>query len=245
MSEPRGMSGPVSSPELSVVVPCYNESRNLPLLLERLSAISSQPGIEVVLVNNGSTDDSQAVLDRLLPSHPFARSVLVPVNRGYGYGILSGLREGRGEFLSWTHADLQTDPADILRALSIARTSTSPKSTYVKGRRRGRPILDRMFTAGMGVFETLYFRKSLWDVNAQPNLFHKEFFARWSDPPHDFSLDLYVLWKARHEGMEVVRMPVRFPPRLHGKSSWNTGWLSKWRFVLRTLRFSRQLKSRV
>jgi polyisoprenyl-phosphate glycosyltransferase len=229
--------------KLSVVIPCYNEEQNLPLLLAKLSGAIHRPDIEVILVNNGSKDGSQAELERLLTGHPFARSVLVEVNQGYGFGILAGLKNARGEFLAWTHADMQTDPADLVKALELAESRPFPRRAFVKGARKGRPLFDEIFTFGMGVFETIYFGKSLWDINAQPNLFHRDLFETWSDPPHDFSLDLFALHSAKSAGWDVVRFPVLFPPRIHGASSWNTGMASKWKFIKRTVDYSRRLKA--
>jgi len=85
--------------------------------------------------------------------------------------------------------------------------------------------------------------KQLWDINAQPNIFHRSFFDKWeANAPDDFSLDLYVLYMARHLGLTVERFDVVFPERQHGESSWNTGLAAKWKFIKRTLEFSVQLK---
>ena len=56
----------------------------------------------------------------------FGRVVTVPVNLGYGHGILSGLREAKGDYLAWTHADLQTDPADVVKAWELLTASPNP-----------------------------------------------------------------------------------------------------------------------
>lgn len=228
--------------KLSVIVPCYNEKKNIPLILERFHQVIHRDDVEVILVNNGSTDGSETVLAELLPRYPWARSVLVEVNQGYGFGILSGLREARGEFLGWTHADMQTDPRDPIRALEIIEERGGDPRLYVKGLRKGRPFLDEFFTVGMSLFETLYMGTRLWDINAQPNIFHKSFFREWSSPPSDFSLDLYALYMAKSRGLEVVRFPVLFPERVHGESSWNTGLKAKWKFIKRTFDYSLRLK---
>ena len=105
--------------KLSIVIPCYNEEKNIPFLLKKFSEIISNEDLEVILVNNGSTDNSQKVLEELIPNYSFARTVLVPVNKGYGYGILQGLKETKGTFVGWTHADMQTDLGDIIKAYGI------------------------------------------------------------------------------------------------------------------------------
>ena len=56
--------------KFSLVIPCYNEAANLPLLLERCRKLAAHADIEIVLVDNGSTDNSQTVLRELLPSYP-------------------------------------------------------------------------------------------------------------------------------------------------------------------------------
>ena len=230
--------------KLSIVVPCYNEAENIPLILERFRAVIVRDDVEVILVDNNSSDNSKVVLAELLPKYNFARSVFEP-SAGYGNAILAGLRAGRGEYLGWTHADMQTDPKDTIRALEIMEDAGSPKDIYVKGRRHGRPLMDVVFTFGMSVFETMYMRRVLFDINAQPNIFHKTFFEKWKNPPGDFAFDLYALYLAKTMNIRIVRFPVIFPKRIHGASTWNTGFASKWKFIKRTFRFSVELKKRL
>lgn len=228
--------------KLSIVIPCYNEEENIPLILEKFQKVIRGEDLEVILVNNGSTDGTAAVLSELLPGFSFARTILVPVNQGYGYGILQGLKAAEGDFVGWTHADMQTDPADVVRAYRILEERDWNGSLYIKGNRKGRGMFDRFFTAGMSAFETLYLRKRLYDVNAQPNIFSREFFDTWENPPYDFALDLYALYMARLRNLEIIRFSVQFPPRIHGSSHWNTGLAAKWKFIRRTVSFSVKMK---
>ena len=208
--------------KLSIIIPCYNEEKNIFLILEKFSKIILRNDIEVLFVNNGSTDNSEKVFKKLAPNYPFARVVKVDINKGYGFGIKSGLNEAKGEFIGYTHADLQTDPADVLRALEIIEKQESPKMCYVKGDRKKRPIFDQFFTVGMSIFETIYLNTKLWDINAQPNIFHRSFFKDLAEIPNDFSLDLFLLYIAKKKGYKILRFNVFFPPRLHGESKWNT-----------------------
>ncbi|WP_424766491.1 glycosyltransferase family 2 protein [Paenibacillus sp. sgz302251] len=228
--------------KLSIVVPCYNEEKNIPLILERFASYINRNDIEVLLVNNGSTDNSQNVLNNLIGDYSFARTVHVEKNQGYGYGILFGLSNTLGEYIGWTHADMQTDPADLLKAFQLIEDNNNPTNIYVKGIRKNRPLMDQFFTFGMSVFETIYMNKILYDINAQPNVFHRSFYKSWSNAPHDFSLDLFVLYMAKQNGLNVMRFDVIFPNRVHGQSSWNTGLSSKWKFIKRTLHYSIKLK---
>jgi len=226
------------STRLSLVIPCYNEAKNLPLLVARLSETFDHHDMEVILVDNGSTDESRQVLVELLRGQKIIRSVRVEQNQGYGYGILIGLQVARGKILGWTHADMQTDPADALKALALF--DANPRS-FVKGRRYGRPAGDVVFTMGMSLFETILLRRRLWDINAQPTLFPRDFFECWQHPPHDFSLDLYAYYQAARHGLSVKRFPVHFGERAHGTSHWNVDWKAKAKFIKRTVDFSLRL----
>lgn len=228
---------------LSIVIPCFNEAENIPLILERFKSVLTTENIEVLLINNGSTDNSQTVLNELLPNYSFARTVIVPKNQGYGYGILQGLKEAKGDYIGWTHADMQTDPNDVVRAYEILDKHRG-EAVFLKGNRQGRPLFDVFFTAGMSFFETVYFGTLMNDINAQPNIFPRTFFERWNNPPYDFALDLYAFYQAKKQKLKIIRFPVNFTPRLHGSSKWNTGLRSKIKFIKRTLKFSVELKKR-
>ena len=231
--------------KLSIIVPCHNEAGNIRALLSLYAECIVDGDIEVILVNDASTDDTSSILQNLAPQYSFLKVVNVDVSHGYGAAILSGLKEASGEFIGWTHGDMQTPPKDVLRALEIVISHKNDPCLYVKGRRRGRPFFDKVFTWGMNIFETVYMGKWLVDINAQPNIFHRSFFEKWQDPPMDFSLDLYALYMAQKEKMKIVRFDVPFLKRIHGESKWNTSWSSKWKFIRRTLEFSVKLKKRL
>jgi len=228
----------------SIVVPCYNEGQNIPLILKGFSFVIDRDDIEIILVDNNSTDDSADVLARLIPNYSFAKTCK-EIKKGYGNAILAGLHMAKGEYIGWTHGDMQTPPADVVRAIQLLDTLGRPKDVFVKGNRKGRPLFDQLFTFGMSIFESLYLRTRLFDINAQPNIFHRSFFESWKNAPGDFSLDLYAFYCAKRATISVKRIPVHFPKRIHGTSTWNTGLSSKWKFIKRTVAFSMMLKRKL
>jgi glycosyltransferase involved in cell wall biosynthesis len=231
---------------LSVVVPCYNEVESIAAIARRFSAARpTERGFQLVLVDNGSGDGTWAELGRICRRHRFVKRARVRENIGYGYGILAGLGAADGEFLCWTHADLQADPLDAAKAYGIAQAQRDPRACFVKGRRRNRPALDAFFTLGMSAFSALALGRWLDDINAQPNLFHRDFLPRLRDAPRDFSFDLYAFYRAKEAGMEIVRLPVDFSKRAHGESHWNTGIAGKWKFIRRTALFTLELRRRL
>ena len=231
--------------KLSLVIPCYNEAGNLPRLVARCAeAFAGSPAAEVVLVDNGSRDETPSLLPGLIAPHPNLRTTRVEVNQGYGFGILSGLRAATGDVLAWTHADLQTDPADATRGFELFRGASDPGRLFVKGARYGRPLRDRVFTWGMSACELLVLGAPLRDINAQPTMFTRSFFETWADPPDDFSLDLFAYYQAIRHALRVERFPVHFGPRLSGTGH-NERLSAKLRYSRRTLNYSLQLRQRL
>ncbi len=229
--------------KISLIIPCYNESKNLPALIDRCQSLNPEL-FEVIIVNNGSSDDSQNVLNTLINhDNTLIKSIRVEENQGYGHGIISGLKASSGDFIGWTHADLQTDPQDARHIPDLLEKYGA--NIFIKGQRYGRPFSDVLFTVGMSIFESILLRKLLWDINAQPTFFPRSFFEAWQDPPQDFSLDLFAYYQAKKYHLKIIRFPVFFGKRLHGQSHWNINWKAKWKFIKRTIAFSLTLRKKV
>jgi len=211
----------------SIVIPCYNEAGNLPALLSAFAAAPMPPDIELILVDNGSTDDTAALLRAAVHDFPFFRAVACASNLGYGGGILAGLRCARGRCAGWAHGDMQYAPADILAAAESLRPYR--EEVFLKGLRGNRPAGERLFTAGMALASSLSLGLPLRDINAQPTFFSRSLFEGWTAPPADFSLDLYAYADALRRGFRVLRRKIELAPRRHGSSSWNRGLAARLR----------------
>ena len=236
--------------KLSVVIPCYNEEKNLPHIMAKLSVLlrdKTHEECEVILVDNGSNDNSaQVFVDLLKGIEENIRVVKVDKNQGYGYGILYGLKQATGSFLAWTHADLQTDPADVFKALDIYLLAPK-RPVLVKGYRKNRKLSEAFFSWCMGLISSVFLKVRLTEINAQPKLFHRDFCeAIVKDAPYDFSLDLYFLFKAKKQGL-IIDFPVFFLPRLYGEAKGGSGSSLKTRIKLikRTLKYIGELRGRV
>jgi glycosyltransferase involved in cell wall biosynthesis len=205
---------------LSIVLPCYNEADNLPLLLASYRQVWRDLPAELVLVDNGSTDPTAEVLASLLaqPEFSFARTVRVPRNQGYGYGLSTGLQAAQGEFVAFSHADMQCSPADVFKAYDRLIAAPQPAQTLVKGRRLGRDFNAELITTGMSLLASTILLTRLTDINAQPKVFHRSHLARLHQPPAGFQFDLYVLYQARQAGLQILTIPVVFGERKHGQS---------------------------
>ena len=226
----------------SIVIPCFNEEGTIKLILERTKNLFIDNNIELIIVNNGSTDNSKDILSEIIINYPQAKYINLEKNLGYGGGILKGLSHCKGEIIGWTHADLQTDPLDCITAFKEYEKISKRKNTFIKGNRKNRPIYDQFFTFGMSLFETFLLGKLIYDVNAQPTIFPKKFYDSWINPPRDFSLDLYCYYLAKKNNYKIKRIRVEFLKRISGQSKWNINFISRIRFILRTIKYSFKLK---
>ena len=226
---------------LSIVIPCFNEAKSLPKLVKDFSKKLKRKDVELILVNNGSNDSTETIISNLKKDYNFLKTIRLKKNNGYGNGVLQGLKKAKGQYISWTHADLQTDPYDVIIGFEKFKKELSPK-IFIKGNRLGRPFKDVVFTIGMSIFETILLKKFFWDVNAQPNIFHKNFFNMLEKIPLDFSFDLFFYFNAKKKKLKILRFPVKYPERKFGVSHWNTDFKNKMKFIKRTIKYSFQLK---
>ena len=224
----------------SLIIPCYNEEKNLPILINKCVKILKKDNYEVVLVNNGSTDNSKEILIKSAKIFSNLTVVNIIENIGYGNGIVEGLKIAKGDILGWTHADLQTNPSDFLIATKIFKNKHD--NIYAKGLRKGRSFSEVFFTFAMSIVESILFRKIMNDINAQPNVFTKKFFLSLKNFPNDYALDLFFYINAKKQNLKFHRFHVLFEKRLHGTSHWNLGLKSKIKFIIRTLSYSIKLK---
>ena len=110
------------APALSIVVPVYNEEDVLPLLVQRLRPVADGLGTtyEVLTVDDGSTDLSPAVLQRIARDWPQLRIVRLRANAGHQAAISAGLASARGDYVVTLDADLQDPPEVVSEMLALA-----------------------------------------------------------------------------------------------------------------------------
>ena len=229
--------------KLSIIIPCYNEELSLNKLVENcLSNINDN--IEIILVDNGSTDNTfESLLSLSLPSN------LIPVrvekNIGYGNGILYGLNLAKGEVISWTHADLQTDVSDVIKGFKRFENELLNKKCMVKGIRKNRNIIDSFFTFSMGLYSSIVIGTWMYDINAQPKMFHRSFMDEFEDPPLDFSLDLFLMHFFKRKKIKIKTFSVFFNKRKYGEAKGGGTFKGKMKLIKRTLSYIRTLKQNI
>lgn len=226
----------------SIVIPCYNEEDNLPNLIKSISEFAKGRELEFVLVENGSKDNSFALMKDLTNDKDFIKIVLVEVNQGYGYGLHQGIKAASGDYIGWIHADLQLPLADVSQFLDRIDTYNGSQKLFLKGTRHNRSFVDYFFTYGMTCFESVLFGRWLFDIGAIPVFFDRSLLPLLERMPKDFSIELFIYNKAKVHGYKVERLPVHLLKREKGKSSWNTGLMSRIKQSMRIIKASFNIK---
>ena len=127
-----------NDPAVAVVVPVRNEAGNVaPLVAEIAAALQGQWPFEVVYVNDGSTDGTEAELARLMALHPFLRRVRHKQSCGQSSAVRSGVGAARAPIVVTIDGDGQNNPA-FIPAMIRALEAGSPKMGLVAGQRTGR-----------------------------------------------------------------------------------------------------------
>jgi len=127
---------PAATPDLSLVIPVYNERENLAPLLAEIAAALQGRRYEVVAVDDGSTDGSFEALKSLKREHPQLHIVAFERNAGQTAAFAAGFRAARGRVVVTLDADLQNDPADVPAVVdALERTGATAVAGYRAARR--------------------------------------------------------------------------------------------------------------
>lgn len=231
--------------QFQLVVPAYNEENNIELIANRFIQAAKSYNYtaeqaQLIMVNNGSTDGSKAVFTKLLQKPEMAQwiqVVEVVVNKGYGFGLLSGLKSTQAPVVGWSHADMQCDPSDAFKALEILKSKGDLQKWLVKGVRFERNPRDIFVSRFFEFLATVCLGHRFYEINAQPKVFKRELLNLLSSPPFDFAFDLYVLFKAMQSGYNIETIDVKFPPRIHGTSKWATHFFSRYKTILKMMKY--------
>ena len=225
---------------LSIVIPLFNEVENIDHLFDKIFVFLSKADFqtEIILVDGCSDDGSKEklILNSSRKGLEGVRVLSLESRNGYGFDIVEGLKVTKYDHLAWTHADLQTDLNDLVTGYDLLVNDKD--EIIVKGRRRNRPILDSFLTFGMQLFVRFCLKISLSDINAQPKMFSRDFLQNYilKDYPNDFSLDLFLLTKAKLNKYDIKSFPVTFKKRQFGQAKGGGGSIvNRFKLIKRTL----------
>jgi len=209
-----------AEPDVSIVIPVYNEVDNLPELVERIGQALRPTGrtFELIAIDDGSRDDSAAVLTRLAADRPWLRPVLLARNYGQSSALQAGFDRVRGRYVVTLDADLQNDPLDI--PVMLDRLDRDDGVDMISGWRQQRQdkalsrrlpsmIANRLISRSTGV--------QLHDYGCALKAYRREIIdrIRLYGELHRFIPSL-----ARDAGARIAEVPVRHHPRTRGESKY-------------------------
>jgi dolichol-phosphate mannosyltransferase len=200
-------------PEISLVIPVYNEEENLPVLAAEIRAAMEPLGLayEVIYVDDGSTDASPRVLARLAREDPRTRIVRQRRNSGQSAAFDAGFRHARGGIVVTLDADLQNDPADIPRLLE--RLDGFDVVNGVRARRQDDWVRRVSSKLANGVRNRVT-HESVTDVGCTLRAMRIEYLR---NVPLFNGMHRFLPTLLRMEGARVTEVPVNHRPRLHGQ----------------------------
>ena len=209
---------PVSSrPDVSILVPAKDEAENLPLFMEQARAVfASEPQrYEVIVVDDGSVDDSWNVLQELASKYPFLRPVRHGIRRGIADALRTGYLHSRGSILVFYPADLQYKPEDIPR---LVAPIVSGESDIVTGYKEGK--YEKAFVSGIyNKLSRSLFKITVRDLNSV-KAYRREVMDALPNRP---DWHRYMVVMAAADGFSVSEVPVPLYPRNAGQSKFGIG----------------------
>jgi glycosyltransferase involved in cell wall biosynthesis len=210
---PRKASDTHRAVDVSVLVPAKDEAENLPLFMElAAAAFASAPTIqfEVVVVDDGSIDDSWAVLQRLQQQYSFLRAIRHRAKRGIADALRSGYLHSTGPVLVFYPADLQFKPADIPR---LVAPILADEADMVTGFKEGK--YEKAFVSGIyNALSRSLFHVPVKDLNSV-KAYRREIMDGLPVRP---DWHRYMIVIAAAQGFTVTEIPVPLYPRHAGRS---------------------------
>lgn len=202
----------------SIIVLAFNDARSLPALVAELDRVLSESAspYEIIVVDDGSRDDTASTVNDLARRFPSIRLVQHGRNRGVGAAFRSGWEASRGEWVGYLDGDGQYDPAD-LRLLSAKLEDEQVGAASGRRRYRADPRHRRLISFIYNQILRNLFGLRLKDANSGIKLYRRGFLEAGGPQLSDGAFfDAEILLKGRRAGYRVAETPVSHRPRRHG-----------------------------
>jgi glycosyltransferase involved in cell wall biosynthesis len=218
-----------SSRSISVFFPAYNDEGSIALMVKQALALLPRltDDYEVIVVNDGSSDGTAAVLDELARSEPRVRVIHHPQNRGYGGALRTGFQSATKELVFYTDGDAQYDVNELAGLIPLLREEVDVVNGYKLKRsdNRRRIVLGELYKR----LARLFFGLPICDVDCDFRLLRRSAIQSIELVSTSGVVCTEMVYKLHRAGYRFTEAPVRHYPRLHGQSQFFT-----WRRVGKT-----------
>jgi len=197
----------LEQPDLSLVMPCYNEEESIPVTIPRLVGAFESAGyrLELVAVDNGSRDGTSRALAKLAERHSGVKVHRVEVNQGYGFGLLSGIPHCTAPWIGFIPADGQVDAADVVHLYESAAASRGDVVAKVRRRFRMDGLRRKLVSITYNVLvRVLWPRLDTLDVNGTPKILPRKALLAMRLESRGWFLDPEMMIKAHLMGLRVL-----------------------------------------
>lgn len=203
---------------LTVFFPALNDSGTIASMVIRAvqTAAELTPDYEVLVINDGSTDATPAIIDELARTYPNVRAIHHSKNRGYGGALQSGFRGARKDLIFYTDGDAQYDPAE----LKLLWDRLTPDADMVNGYKisRSDPLHRVVIGRTYHYFVKTLFGLTVRDVDCDFRLMRRRIFEQINLEKTSGVICLEMMKKITDRGFRIVEVPVHHYHRAFGKS---------------------------
>ena len=211
---------------LSIVVPVYNEEKTVGAVIRTLLAIDLPVAREVLVVNDGSTDGTRAVLDSLPETGDRLRIVHAPANGGKGTAIRIGFEHARGTIVAIQDADLELNPAELASLVVPIMRGDTPVvygSRFLRGVPAGVPWASIAANRFLTALTNVLYGSRLTDMETCYKVMRTELARALKLEANRFDIEPEITAKLLRAGHRIVELPVRFEPRSRAQGK-KIGW---------------------
>ena len=233
---------------LSVVIPAFNEEQRIGPTLEELASYLGARGwgFEILVVDDGSTDGTVALCQRLAVRWPALRVLATAPNRGKGHAVRVGMQAARGAFVLMTDADGSTPPSELprlLRPLFLGRAAIAIGSRYLPGAAPAdQPLWRRLWSRAVNLVIRSTLCPGVRDTQCGFKVFTaaaaRQLFSRAT--VDGWAFDLEVLALARRLRLRVAEVPVAWKD---DRRSRVRPWRDLWKVIHEAAAIKRNLAS--
>ena len=223
MGSPSSQPLKTDAPEVSLVIPCYNEEGNLRKLIESILAAAEPLRIsyEIVITDDCSEDQSWEILKEIAANDPRIRAQRFSVNRGKSAAGWAGMKIAQGRYIVTLDADLQNDPKDLPKLLAALHDYDCANGTRVESRKHGDNFIRIVSSRIANWVRNKLSGENISDAGCGFRAFRRECIAdlKLFEGMHRFMPTLFKM-----EGYSVTEVPVSNHPRHAGQSKygvWN------------------------